>query len=59
MTKSSEASLAELVSLGLSMFAPNLSDIGETATKEAELEETLERMKSEWRSIKLNCLPYG
>ncbi|XP_065561311.1 dynein axonemal heavy chain 3-like, partial [Artemia franciscana] len=28
MTKSSEASLAELVSLGLSMFAPNLSDIG-------------------------------
>ncbi len=53
-----DTSLAELVSAGLMQYISRIEEVSLTATKEFALEETLQRMQSEWNEIRFEFLPY-
>lgn len=53
-----DTSLAELVSAGLMQYISRIEEVSITATKEFALEETLQRMQSEWNEICFEFLPY-
>ena len=53
-----ETSLAELVSAGLIQYIVHIEEVSLTATKEFALEETLQRMQSEWNEVSFEFLPY-
>ena len=58
MCPEAETSLAELVSAGLMQYIRHIEEVSLTATKEFALEETLQRMQSEWNDVKFEFLPY-
>ncbi len=51
-------SLSELVGAGLMQYISRIEEVSVTATKEFALEETLQRMQSEWNDIFFEFLPY-
>ena len=53
-----DTSLAELVSAGLMQYISRIEEVSLTATQEFALEETLQRMQSEWNEIRFEFLPY-
>lgn len=58
MCPEAETSLAELVSAGLMQYISHIEEVSLTATKEFALEETLQRMQSEWNEVCFEFLPY-
>ena len=53
-----DTSLSELVGAGLMQYISRIEEVSVTATKEFALEETLQRMQSEWNDICFEFLPY-
>ncbi|XP_063362018.1 dynein axonemal heavy chain 3 [Cydia amplana] len=53
-----ETSLADMVEQGVHVFAAQLEEIGQYASKEYSLEKALNKMKEEWVGVKFEVLPY-
>ncbi|KAI8435550.1 hypothetical protein MSG28_003843 [Choristoneura fumiferana] len=53
-----ETSLADMVEQGVHVFAPQLEEIEQYASKEYALEKALNKMKEEWVGIKFEVMPY-
>lgn len=53
-----ETSLADMVEQGVHVFASQLEEIEQYATKEYSLEKALNKMKEEWCGIKFDVVPY-
>ncbi|XP_046404632.1 dynein axonemal heavy chain 3 [Ischnura elegans] len=53
-----ESTLAEMIEYGVPKHITELQDIGTKATKEYGLEQSLEKMKSEWKDVRFECIPY-
>ncbi|CAH0719658.1 unnamed protein product, partial [Brenthis ino] len=51
-------SLADMVEAGVHVFAPQLQEIEQYASKEYALEKALLNMKDEWVGVKFDVLPY-
>ena len=54
----SDTSLGQLVAAGLFNFLSRVEEVSATATKELALEESLDRMKDEWKEVRFEFLPY-
>lgn len=53
-----ESSLADMVEQGVHVFATQLEEIEQYASKEYSLEKALNKMKEEWFGIKFEVMPY-
>lgn len=54
----SETSLYDMLNSGLADFLPKLEEIGVAAAKEYSLEKALSKMKSEWKDMYFEMVPY-
>jgi len=52
------ASLHDMIELGMTKYVSKLEEISVAATKEYQLENALEKMKFEWDSVCFECVPY-
>lgn len=53
-----ELTLARVLDLGLDEYVPRLEVISESATKENNLEKTLDKMMKEWGDMEFIVVPY-
>ncbi len=51
-------SYKELLSCGLMNFKEDLQNISETASKEKGIERIMNKMRTDWKPIKLDIIPY-
>lgn len=52
------ASLHDMIELGMIKYVGKLEEISVAATKEYQLENALEKMKTEWDSVCFESVPY-
>lgn len=53
-----DASLHDMIEIGMIKHAAKLEEIGVGATKEYALERALEKMKMEWEDVNFQLNPY-
>lgn len=53
-----ETTLADMVEQGVHVFATQLEEIEQYASKEYALEKALTKMKDEWVGVKFEVVPY-
>lgn len=52
------ASLHDMIEIGMIKYVTRLEEISVAATKEYGLEKALEKMKMEWDDVHFECTPY-
>ncbi|XP_041348477.1 dynein heavy chain 3, axonemal-like isoform X2 [Gigantopelta aegis] len=58
MTPQEQTPLSEVLQMGLEKYLDELTAISSQASKEFALEKALEKMKSDWKSMDFNFVPY-
>ena len=58
VTHGEGCSLADMVEQGVHVFASQLEEIEQYASKEYALEKALMKMKEEWVGVKFEVVPY-
>jgi Dynein heavy chain, N-terminal region 2. len=58
ITPNDQTSLKNMLDLGIRNILPKLEEVSLSASKEAELSQSLNKMVTEWSDIKLDVVPY-
>ena len=53
-----DASLAQMVELGVQKYVKVLEEIGVSASKEYGLERALRKMTDDWKDVRFEFIPY-